>query len=162
MTECLNACHNRSSLTPSNAFYSAGIQAFCHFCRPGRANRVAAGACLRNPQACLQACLKHACRPQASACGLRAKDGQRRESCESQRGNGDGKVRVPGSRLFFSCVRVGVCRCAVLCRVVCCSLEREGAQSPWGEKKQTTRKTRRVKITLSPIRNRCSPFLAIR
>ena len=65
MEECLNACCNRSSLTPLNAFYLAGIQAFSAICWPGLANRMPAGACLRNPQACLQACLKHACRPQA-------------------------------------------------------------------------------------------------
>ena len=65
MTECLNACHKRSSWTPCNAFYSAGIQAFSPFCWSGLANRMPAGACLRIPQACLQACLKHACRPQA-------------------------------------------------------------------------------------------------
>ena len=43
----------------------AGIQAFLHFCWPGLANRMPAGACLRNPQACLRACLKHACALQA-------------------------------------------------------------------------------------------------
>ena len=54
-TECMNACHNRSSWTPCNAFYSAGIQAFSPFCWPGLAKRMPAGPCLRNPQACLQA-----------------------------------------------------------------------------------------------------------
>ena len=50
------------------------------------------------------------------------------------------------ARFSSSSVRVGVCRCAVVCRVLCCSVEREGAQSPWAEENQTTRKTRRVKI----------------
>ena len=65
MQECLNACHNRSSFTPLNAFYLEGIQAFSSICWPGLTNRMPAGACLCNPQACLRACLKHACTLQA-------------------------------------------------------------------------------------------------
>ena len=56
----------------------------------------------------------------------------------------DARSPSTGFALFyFSSVRVGVGRCAVVCRVLCCSVEREGAQSLWAEENQSKEETRK-------------------